>query len=114
MSRFVVVDFVDRHAVVDTEPDGAAYDYSNPQNADTEYSDLGPVVWSGGAFDRKNLDANWASAREAEVECNRRNIEAPRDRQRPSADPGTTTNVDVGSITVAGNVLDPSSTGTEV
>lgn len=78
MSRYVVVDYADHHAVVDTERDGAGQD---------DGADLGEVVWRGEPHDRKDLDAQWASARAAEVEANTRNNSSPADRPRPTEPP---------------------------
>lgn len=99
MSRFVVVDFADAHGIVDTEA------------APTEEADLGEVVWRGDTFDRTDLDASWAAARAAEVECNRRNVEAPADRQRPTEPPPSieepSTEVKLEGVSIQGNTFSP-------
>lgn len=80
-SRFIVVDYPGEHAVVDTatppERDEAG-ELIDP----TQDCDHGTIVWRGDYHDRKDLDAQWTSARQAEAICKRANDEAAAGRER--------------------------------
>lgn len=80
-ARFIVVDYVDHHAVADTavppERDEAG-ELVDP----TQDCDHGTVVWRGEPHDRKDLDAQHASARVAEAACKEANEAAALIRPR--------------------------------